>query len=110
AAFIGRARVSGFMERRGSLGQSGLAPANLTTLAHFSVFFGNELAEFEGRADKRRGSGRNARLYSWVGESRVYFLIELVDDLGRRGLRCADAEPETCFVARHKLTDSRHFG
>src|SRR6266511_5922055 len=34
-------------------------------------------------------------------------MVEPADELGRRGLRCADAEPETRFVARHEFAHRR---
>src|SRR5215831_4914450 len=74
-------------------------------------FFDDELPKFSGRADNRCASQvGQPRLDFGIGEARVDLLVELLDDLGWRGLRCADAEPETRFVARHKLTDSRHVG
>jgi hypothetical protein len=45
-----------------------------------------------------------------IGESGVHFVVELLDDLGRRGLRRADAGPGACLVARHKFPDSRDIG
>src|SRR5262245_64843589 len=74
-------------------------------------FVGDKLGEVSGRARKRRAAELSEMcLHLRIVESRVDLLIELVDDLGRRGLGGADAEPETRFVARHKLTDSRHVG
>jgi len=48
------------------------------TLAHFSV---------------------QPRLHLGIGEASVDLLVELVDDLRRRGLRCTDAEPTARLVA-----------
>src|SRR5262249_16394454 len=74
-------------------------------------FVGDQLCEVSGRARKRRAAELSETdLHLRIVESRVDLLVELVDDLGRGGLRCADAEPETRFVARHKLIDSRHVG
>src|SRR5262245_25908117 len=47
------------------------------------------------------------RLDLRVGEAGVDLLIELVDDLDRRGLRGTDAEPSARLVARHELTNGR---
>src|SRR5262245_24436976 len=63
-------------------------------LAPFLGFLGDQLAEL----DRRSWQGRTAEvseagLHLRVVESRVDLLVELLDDLGRRGLRCADAEP-----------------
>src|SRR5215831_10196190 len=38
-----------------------------------------------------------------IGEARVDLLVELVDDLGRRGLRCADAEPDGRLIPSHEI-------
>src|SRR5262249_8322047 len=74
-------------------------------------FVGYELAEIGRRARKYRAAEvGQPRLNLGIGEGCIDPIVELVDDLVRRGLRCADAEPETPFVARHKLTDSRHVG
>src|SRR5262249_44805440 len=40
-------------------------------------------------------------------ESRVDLVVELVDDLGRRGLRCAEAVPNTPLVARQETVHGR---
>jgi hypothetical protein len=42
-----------------------------------------------------------------VGEASVDLHVELVDDLGRRGLRCADAVPGARLVTRHELSHGR---
>src|SRR5262245_30734924 len=38
-----------------------------------------------------------------IGEARIELSVELVDDLGRRALRCADAVPGARLVVRHKF-------
>src|SRR5262249_24183913 len=74
-------------------------------------FLGDELAEVGRRTDKRCASETGeSRLDIGIGKSRVDFLVELVDDVSRRVLGRAEAVPEIRFVARHKLTDSRHVG
>src|SRR5262245_33559505 len=71
----------------------------------------DELAEICGRADKRRASKvGKPRLHLGIGEAGVDLLVEPIDDLGGRVPGHADAVPETRFVARHKLTDSRRVG
>src|SRR5262249_49691280 len=83
---------------------SGLMLAARITLAHFSVSSAIKLAKVGGREREHVATqGGKPHLDLGLVESRVDLLGELGDDLGRRGLRCADAEPETRFVARHKL-------
>src|SRR5438132_1452826 len=50
------------------------------------------------------------RLDLMIGESGVDLLVELLDDLGRRGLWCADAGPGARLVARHELSHGRDVG
>src|SRR5262245_7259844 len=77
-------------------------------LAPLLGFVGDEPSKVGGRADKRCASEvSQPRLDFGIGEARVDLLVELLDDLGWRGLRCADAKPETRFVARHKLSQGR---
>src|SRR5262249_18938518 len=106
-------------QRFSATGRYGIRPARsfrldtreLDHLAPLLGVIGDELAEVGGSAWKCSGTQLGEpRLHLGIGESRVDLLVELVDDLGRRGLRCADAEPETRFVARHELTHSRHVG
>jgi len=55
-------------------------------------FFGNETTEVARRADKRCASQvGKLRLHFGIGESSVDVVVELVDDLDRCGLGCADA-------------------
>src|SRR5262245_27816928 len=79
------------------------------TLPHFSVSSAMSLPKSAGVPGSipRAAQLRKSRLHLGIGKGRVDLLIELVDDLDRRGLRCADAEPETRFVARHKLSHGR---
>src|SRR5262245_54391870 len=100
-------------------GRYGIRPARsfrldtreLDHLAPLLGVIGDELAEVGGRAWKCSGTQLGEpRLHLGIGESRVDLLVELLDDLGRRGLRCADADPETRFGARPELTHSRHVG
>src|SRR5262249_20051587 len=71
-------------------------------------FVGDELAKVSGRADKRRASEvSQPRLDFGICEARVDLLVEFLDDSTRRGLWCADAEPDARLVATHKLTYGR---
>src|SRR5215472_2076572 len=71
-------------------------------------FVSDELAELGRRSRQRRAAEvSETGLDLRVVESRVDLLIELVDDLSRRGLRYADAEPNTYLVARHELSHGR---
>src|SRR5215831_4977386 len=101
-----------FMEYRASeVASLRLDAAEFDHLGPLFGFVGDQLAEVSGRARKRRAAELSETgLHLRIVESRIDLLVELVDDLGRRGFRCAEAEPETRFVARHKLTDSRHVG
>src|SRR6516162_10073766 len=65
-------------------------------LAPFLGFFGDQLAELGRRSRQRRAAEvSETGLHLRVVESRVDLLVELVDDLGRRGLRYAEAVPIT---------------
>ena len=56
-------------------------------------FVGDELAEVGGRTDERCATQiGEPRLHLGIGESGVDLVVELLDDLGRRGLRRADAD------------------
>src|SRR6516162_1165039 len=80
-------------------------------LDHLGPLFGfvaDELSKVGGRADKRCASEvSQPRLDFGIGEACVDLLVELLDDLGWRGLRCADAEPGGRLVARHKFAHGR---
>src|SRR5215831_4847319 len=107
-----RLSSTGFMEYPASEAASlRLDAAEFDHLGPLFGFVGDQLGEVSGRARKRRAAELSETgLHLRIVESRIDLLVELVDDLGRRGFRCAEAEPETRFVARHKLTDSRHVG
>ena len=69
-------------------------------LAPFLGFLGDQVAELDRRSRQRRSAEvSETGLHLGVVESRVDLLVELVDDLGRRGLRCAEAVPNTPLVA-----------
>src|SRR5215831_18808524 len=77
-------------------------------LAPFLGFLGDQLSELSRRSRQRRAAEvSETGLHLRVVESRVDLLVELVDDLGRRGLRCAEAVPNTPLVARQELTHGR---
>src|SRR5262249_46545464 len=86
--------------------QSALMPVNLTTLPHFSVSSAISLPK-SAEVQHRAAQLRKSRLHLGIVESRVDLLIELVDDLDRRGLRCADAETETRLEPRQKPSRGR---
>src|SRR5262245_26275346 len=72
-------------------------------LAPLLGLLGNVFAEVGGRAWKHSATKvGKARLHLGIVESRVDLLVELVDDFGRRGLRCAEAVPNTPLVARQE--------
>jgi len=78
--------------------QSGLAPENLTTLAHFSVSLGYQLAEF-GRAHRHSlaAEAGETRLQFRVRQRRGHRTIELVDDIG--GVPLGAAIPYQIFAS-----------
>src|SRR5262245_23889346 len=68
-------------------------------------FVGDELAEIGRRTLKDRyAQGGKSRLDLGISEGGIDFLVELVDDFGWRGPRCADAVPGSGFIARHEFT------
>src|SRR5262249_29189400 len=74
-------------------------------------FVGNQLSEVSRRSRQRHAAEvSETGLHLRVVESRVDLLVELVDDLGRRGPRCAEAGPTARLVSRHKFPDSRNIG
>ena len=78
----------------------GLDVGRADHLAPFLGFFGDQLAELDRRSWQQRAAEvSETGLHLGVVESRVDLLVELVDDLRRRGLRCTDAEPTARLVA-----------
>jgi hypothetical protein len=67
-------------------------------------FVGDELAEVGRRTLKDRyAQGGKSRLDLGISEGGIDFLVELVDDLGRRALGNADTMPAAGLVVRHKF-------
>ena len=65
---------------------------------------GDELAEVGRRTLKdRRAQGGKSRLDLGISEGGIDFLVELVDDLGRRVLGNADTLLAAGLVVRHKF-------
>ena len=57
--------------------------------------------------EPQAGEKGGVRLARSIDEGSVDLLIELVDDLGRCGLRCTDAVPAARLVTRHDLGHGR---
>src|SRR5215471_4371842 len=76
----------------------------LDHLGPFLGFIGNELCEIGGRASKcRTAQIAKPRLRFGVSENGIDLLVELVDNIGGRGPRGADAINRTCLVTRHEI-------
>src|SRR5262245_4883782 len=85
-----------------------LDAGELDHLGPFLGFVGDKLAELGRRSRQRRAAEiSETGLHLRVVQSRVDLLVELIDDLGRRGLRYAEAVPITPLVARQELTHGR---
>src|SRR5262245_29660215 len=71
-------------------------------------FVSDELSEF-GRRHRHRHAPKvgEPRLKLGVGEDGIDLSVELLDDLGRRGLRYANAVPRTRLVTRHEIAHGR---
>src|SRR5262249_50489905 len=77
-------------------------------LAPLFGLFGDELAEIGRRAWKGGGAQLGKpRLHLGIGKGRVDLRVELVDDLGWRVARRADAGPEAKLIARHEFGNRR---
>src|SRR5215472_4655334 len=77
-------------------------------LAPLLGLFGDELAEVGNRAWKCGGAPLGkTRLHLGIGKGRVDLRVELVDDLGWRVARRADAGPEAKLIARHEFGHRR---
>src|SRR5262245_8428928 len=71
-------------------------------------FVGDQLSELSRRSRQRHAAEvSETGVHLRVVESRVDLLVECVDDRGRRGLGCADAEPIARLVVRDELSHGR---
>src|SRR6266478_5436683 len=99
-------RRSGFMECRAAASVR-LDVEGPDDVAPLLRFVGDELAEVRGRARKHRAAQAGKPcLELGVGEARVNFLVELVNNLRRCVLRRADAIPLARLEARHEFSHS----
>src|SRR5215471_2267491 len=74
-------------------------------------FVGDELAKVSGRKRERVATQiGKPRLVLRIGEASVDLLVELVDDLGGRCLRCANAVPAARLIAWQELSHGRDVG
>src|SRR6185437_1682525 len=72
---------------------------NIDHLGPFLSFVGDQRSELSRRSRQRHAAEvSETGLHLRVVESRVDLLVELVDYLGRRRFRCADAPPDARFV------------
>src|SRR5215470_6520337 len=83
-----------------SCGSLGL---NVGGTDHFAPLLGlicDELGEVGGRHRHRHAANVGEPcLNLGIGEARIELSVELIDDLGRRALRCADAVPGARLIA-----------
>src|SRR5437870_4376046 len=56
-----------------------------------------------GTCENRIAELGNAPRDPGISKTGIYFLVELLDNLGRRIPRSADSVPPTCIIARHEL-------
>src|SRR5262249_26756113 len=85
-----------------------LSARELHYLAPLLGLVHEELVEVGGAAGKQRGAELGeALLRDRIGEDRVGRLVELLDDVGGRALRHAEAVPRARLVAGQKLRDGR---
>src|SRR5262245_43382338 len=105
-----RIRVSGVTEflrgrRRGSLRLDVGRPDHLAPLLGLNC---DELAEVGGREREHIATHvGKPRLELGIGQASVDLVVELLDNLCRRILGCADAIPRWRLVARYEITHSR---
>src|SRR5262249_9923263 len=80
-------------------------------LAPLLGFVGDEPAKVGGREHKWCAPHvGEPRLHFGIEEASGDLLVEFLDDLGGRGLRCADAEPGARLETRHEFVYSRDVG
>src|SRR4029434_5271376 len=71
-------------------------------------FVRDVLSEVRGREHEHVATQvGKPRLDFGISQARIDLFVELVDDLGRRVFRGADAGPEDRLKARHELTHGR---
>src|SRR5262245_1638623 len=81
-----------------------LRTGKIDDLAPFFRFFGHELPELGGRHWEHVGTQvAEPRFESRIGEGRVDLLVEQVDDLRGRVLRCAHALKRAGLEAGHEV-------
>src|SRR5689334_303681 len=113
SAFDPKRTLASPKSRKGSVmgrarGSIGLGTGEFDNLAPLFGFYGDEPAEVGGRAWKCSGAPLGEpRLHLGIGKGRVDLRVELVNDLGRRVARRADAGPEAKFIARHEFGNRR---
>src|SRR4051794_24724321 len=87
---------------------SGFQTGEFHDLCPFFGFIGYELAEVGGRTWKLRAANvRKPCLDLRVGEPGVDLLVQLINNLPRRVLGHAHAEPRACFKARYVIAHGR---
>src|SRR5262249_31309226 len=85
-----------------------LDAGELDHLAPLLRFVGYELSKVGRRAWKRGGAQvGKPHLHLGIGKARIDLVVELVNNLGRRVFRRADAGPEARLVAWQELTHGR---
>src|SRR5262249_7768242 len=88
-------------------GHSGLRLAARTTLPHFSVSSAMSRPKSLGEREHVATEVGKPCLHLGISKASVDLLVELFDDLGRRSLWRAEAEPAARLIARHELTHGR---
>src|SRR5262249_18707787 len=77
-------------------------------LAPLLGLLGKELREIGRRAGKRHAAGLGKPCpEAGIGEGGVDLPVERIDDLSRRVLRCADADPGTRLITGYKVRYGR---
>src|SRR5215471_19998193 len=77
-------------------------------LAPLLGFVGNEFAEVGGRASKHTDAHvGEPPLQLGIGERRIHFLVELLDDLSGRVPWRAQTPHSARFISRNKFADTR---
>src|SRR6516164_9745525 len=91
--------VTGFMEIDGGSASLRLDVEGPDEVAPLLRFVADELAKVSGRKRERVATEvGKPRLVLRIGEACVDLFVELVDDLGGRRLRCADAVPAARLI------------